>query len=69
MKTLGIILIVAGIVMLIYSGFTFKTKEKVLDVGPLEVNKEKTHHVNWAPIGGVVILVAGVAVVLTAKKN
>lgn len=47
MRTLGIILLVAGIIMMAVSGFNFKTEKKVLDVGPLEVSKEQNHHVGW----------------------
>ena len=40
MRTVGIILIVVGIAMLLFRGFSVKTEEKVIDVGPLEVNKK-----------------------------
>ncbi len=69
MKNLGIVLIVIGIVMLIYGGFSFMTKEKVVDLGPIEVNKEKTHNVNWPPIAGAVIIVAGIALVAINKRK
>ena len=69
MKNAGIVLIVLGIVMLIYTGFTYTTKEKVVDLGPLEVNKEKTHDVSWPPIIGAVLLVAGVIVIATNKNK
>jgi uncharacterized membrane protein YdcZ (DUF606 family) len=66
MKALGIILIVAGILMFIFSGFSFNTKEKVADVGPIEINKTEHHKVNWpmyaagiAVVSGIVVLIAG----------
>lgn len=66
MKTVAIILIVLGIAGLIYSGFSYTKKEKVLDVGPIEVQAEKEKTVSWPLIvpglvlaGGVVLLVAG----------
>ena len=34
-KTLGIILIIIGILMIAYTGFNYVTSEKVVDIGPL----------------------------------
>jgi hypothetical protein len=69
MKPLGIILIVAGLVALIYSGFSFKTKEKVVDIGPLEVNKEKKHDVNWPPFAGIALVAGGIVLIVVDKKR
>jgi hypothetical protein len=43
-KTLGIILIVLGLVGLAWGGFTYTTREKVVDIGPIEATREKTHN-------------------------
>ncbi len=69
MKSLGIILTIAGIVMLIWTGFSFTRKEKVVDLGPLEINKNKTEHVNWSPYAGGVLLLAGIVVLVAGKKS
>jgi uncharacterized membrane protein YidH (DUF202 family) len=67
-KTLGIILVTIGIVMLIYTGFSYVTTEKVVDLGPIQINKEKNHFVQWPPIVGVVLLIGGVLVIAFDKK-
>jgi len=67
-KPLGITLIVIGAIMIIYTGFTYVTKEKVVDLGPIEINAEKSHPVQWSPIVGVVLLVGGIVVMVTGKK-
>ncbi|TZF83044.1 hypothetical protein FW774_12125 [Pedobacter sp. BS3] len=69
MRTFGVVLIVIGIVMLIWGGFTYTKKEKVIDAGPLEVSADKQKTVNWPPYAGAVVLIAGIAVVATAKKR
>jgi drug/metabolite transporter (DMT)-like permease len=63
---IGIILIVIGIVAFAYGGFHFTTEKKVVDLGPLQVNKQEEHNVPFSPIlgglcivGGIVLLVAG----------
>jgi uncharacterized membrane protein YdcZ (DUF606 family) len=68
-KNIGIILIVIGILMMIYTGFTYVTREKVVDLGPLEVNKEESHPVSWSPIVGAVLLVGGIAMVAIDKNR
>jgi hypothetical protein len=69
MKVIGYLLIVAGIFALIYTGYSFKTKEKVVDLGPLEIVQEKKHSINWPPIAGCVLLLSGVALIVVDKKG
>jgi uncharacterized membrane protein YidH (DUF202 family) len=69
MKSLGIVLIALGLIMMIYTGFNFVTKEKVVDLGPLEINKSTNHPVQWSPIVGIVLLVGGIAIFVTSKKT
>lgn len=68
-KTIGIIMIVIGAVMLIWTGFSFTRKEKVVDIGALEITADKQENVNWPPYVGGVILIAGFVLLLTAKKS
>jgi len=68
MKKLGIVLVVIGLMMMIYTGFNYVTKEKVVDLGPIEINKETNHPVQWSPIVGVVLLVGGIVVIVISKK-
>lgn len=69
MKTLGILLIVIGGIMTVFTGFNIITKEEVVDVGPLEINKEEKTPVYWSPITGAILLVAGVVIVATSRKG
>ena len=54
--------------MLAYTGFNYVTTEKIVDIGPIEINKEKNHFVQWPPIVGVLLIVGGV-VVFVRDKN
>lgn len=69
MKTLGIILIIAGILMLIYRGFSFTTEKKVVDVGAIEVNKKENKWIGWPVYAGGIAIVAGVFFVLGDRKK
>ena len=68
-KTVGIILILIGIAMLIWGGFTYTKKEKIIDTGPIVISADRQKTVNWPPYLGGIILVAGVVVLVTAKKS
>jgi hypothetical protein len=69
-KSIGIVLIIIGIVMTIYTGFNYVTTEKVVDLGPIQINKEQNHPVQWAPIVGVLIIaIGGFLVVKDSSKK
>lgn len=66
-KKVGIILIIVGALMMIYTGFTYVTKKKVADIGPVEINTEERHPVQWSPIVGGLLLLGGIVIVATGK--
>ncbi len=68
-KSVGFILIALGIVMMVYTGFNYVTTETVVDLGPIEINKDKNHFLGWSPIVGIVLLVAGVIALLSNKRS
>ena len=67
-RTLGIVLIAIGLLLIVYTGFNYMTNEKVVDLGPIEINAEKSHTVQWPPIVGVILTVGGIAVIVLDKK-
>ncbi|HEY5511348.1 MAG TPA: hypothetical protein VIK10_10005 [Prolixibacteraceae bacterium] len=68
-RTLGIVAVAIGILMIIYTGFNYVTTEKVVDLGRIKINAEKNHPVQWSPIVGVVLLVGGILIMVTGKKG
>lgn len=69
MKNLGILLIVIGGIMTVFTGFNIITKEKVVDVGPIEINKTEKTPIYWSPITGGIILLAGIVILVTSKRG
>jgi len=68
-KTVGLILIIIGIAMLVWTGFAYTKKEKIVDAGPIQISADKEKSVNWPPYVGGLILVAGVFVFVTSKRK
>lgn len=69
MKTIGIILIVIGIAMLIFRGFSVQTEKKVVDVGPVEINKKENKWIGWPVYAGAVAIIAGIVLVVADRKK
>lgn len=69
MKILGIILIVAGILMMVFTQINFTTTEKVVDAGPLQINKKENHSVGWPIYAGVAAVIGGIAVLAVGSKK
>lgn len=67
-KSVGIVLIIIGITMMAYTGFTYMTTKKVVDIGDIRVNREVDHPVQWSPYAGAVLLAGGVLIVFAGKK-
>lgn len=68
-RTIGLILCVVGVIGLVWGGLTYTTEEKVVDIGPIEITKEKKRKIPFPPIVGAVALVAGLVVLGTSKKG
>lgn len=72
MKTntlIAIILIAIGILALAYQGITYTTREKVVDLGPIQMTAEKQKTLPLPPVVGVVALVGGIVLLVLGKKN
>ncbi len=69
MKTFGIVLIVVGILMMVFRGFNFTRTEKVVDLGPLEVNKKEKESVGWPIYAGGLAIGAGVVLLIAGNKK
>lgn len=69
MRLLGIILVVAGTLALIYGGFSFITQEKIVDVGPVEVRADRERTVWVPPLLGALSIGAGLLLVLSGRRE
>ena len=66
---IAIILITLGVVVFTYQGITYTTREKVVDLGPIQMTADKTKTLPLPPILGAISLVGGIVllVVRTGK--
>jgi len=69
-KIVAIVLIVAGVLGLLYGGFSYNKDTTAVKVGPIELSVKETQTVNipmWAGIGAIVV--GGLLLVLGSKKG
>jgi len=69
MKYTGIAIILIGLVLTIVTAFTFFTKEKVVDIGKLEITRDKPHHLDWSPLIGIAVMGIGGVVLWRSYKK
>ena len=65
-KLIGVVLVVAGVLGLLYGGFSYTKNTHEMKVGPVELSLKEKQSINvpvWAGVGaiavGVVLLVVG----------
>jgi hypothetical protein len=68
-KPLGVILIVLGVLGLAWGGFTYTTREKVVDIGPIHATLDKKHSVPLPPIAGAIAFLGGVVLLVAGHKK
>ena len=66
---IAIILIALGIAAFAYQGITYTTREKVVDLGPIQVTAEKTKTLPLPPIVGAIALVGGIVLLVAGSRK
>jgi len=68
-KLIGIVLIVVGVLVLAVGGIRYTTREKVLDIGPIQATADKQHNIPLSPIFGIAAVVGGIVLVVTDSRT
>jgi hypothetical protein len=66
---IAIILIALGIAAFAYQGITYTSREKVVDLGPIQVTAERTKTLPLPPIVGAIALVGGIVLLVIGSKK
>jgi hypothetical protein len=68
-RLIALLLIVVGLIALAYQGITYTTREKVIDLGPVEVTAEETKTIPLRPVVGALALACGIVLLLIDRKR
>jgi uncharacterized membrane protein YidH (DUF202 family) len=69
MRLIGILLIVFGIIALAVPSITFFTTDRAVDAGFFTIDVQRPHTIVLNPIAGIVAVIAGVAIVMSAPRT
>lgn len=69
MKKAGIAILIIGLLLTIFTTFNYFTREKVVDLGKVEITANKKHRVAWSPFLGLGVIVVGGVILLMASKK
>lgn len=69
MAVAGIVLIVLGVAALAYQGITYRTRETVIDIGPIEATAERQKTIPLPPIIGIAAIAAGVGLLVVGGRK
>ena len=59
MKKFGLVILAIGLVITLITGFKYVTREKVVDIGNLQISRNKNHSIVWSPMVGIVVMTIG----------
>ena len=65
----GIVLIVLGIVAFAYQGITYTSREKIIDLGPIQATADTQKTIPLSPLVGGLAFVGGIVLVVVGAKN
>ena len=68
-KTVGIILIVLGIVTFVFQGITYTTHKDVIDIGPIHATADTKKTIPLPPVLGGIALVGGIVLLVAGGKK
>lgn len=65
----GIVLIVLGVGALVYQGISYRSRETIVDIGPIEATAERQKTIPLPPIVGIAAIAAGVGLVVVGGRK
>ncbi len=69
MSLAGVVLLVLGLAALAYQGFTYKSRDTIVDIGPIHATAESNKTVPIPPIAGAAAVLAGVALLVAGQRK
>lgn len=65
----AVVLILLGAAALAYQGITYRSRDTVLDIGPLHATAEREHTVPLSPVLGIAAVAGGVILLFVGTRR
>jgi len=69
MKTLGIVLLIVGVLALVYGGINYSRERTVLEVGSLSVTATEHKNIPVPAVLGAIVLIGGAALLVVGRRR
>ncbi len=69
MKTAGIVIFLIGLTLTLFTTITYFTREKVVDLGTVEITAKKAHHLTISPFIGIAVMGIGGLIFWQSDKS
>jgi hypothetical protein len=69
MKKAGFIILAIGIVITIFTEFSFITKRKISEFGNIVITSNRDHNLAWSPMVGITMVIMGCCVCLLGLRK
>jgi hypothetical protein len=69
MKKIGVIILAIGLLLTLFTGFNLITREKLIDIGTVEVTYNRMHNFYWSPLAGIAAMAIGLCLYLFGRTN
>lgn len=68
-RLLGLAMIILGVVAFVYHGITYTTREKIIDIGPIQASADTKKTIPLPPLLGGLALAGGIILVFIGRKK
>ena len=65
----GIALIILGIIAFAYQGITYTSREKIIDIGPIQATADTQKTIPLSPLFGGLVLAGGIVLVIVGARK
>jgi hypothetical protein len=65
----AVLLILLGVAALAYQGFTYTSRDTVVDIGPLHATAERQHTVPLSPLLGIAAIAGGAMLLYVGGRS
>jgi hypothetical protein len=65
----GAVLLALGLVALLFQGISYTSREKVIDLGPIQATAERQRTLPIPPLAGIAAVLGGVALLVAGSRR
>jgi hypothetical protein len=66
---LGLVLVALGLLALAYQGITYRSRETIVDIGPIHARAERDRTLPLPPVLGIVAVAGGAALWIASSRK